>query len=357
MKEIVRGAAVIILVSAILLFVNAKLNEGGGSGGKNTITVYNWGEYIDPDLLKQFEQETGIKVIYETFDSNEGMMGKIEQGGTSYDISMPSEYMVEMMTEKDLLLPLDYSKIPNVKNIDPYFLDLPFDPGNEYSLPYFWGTVGIAFNPTLLDGQTFESWDKLWDPSLTQQVVLVDSARETIGMGLNSLGYSLNSTNLDELRQATDKLKKLSPNVKAVIGDEVTQLMVNGEAAISLTWSGQAADMMYENEDIDYIVPEEGSNLWFDNMVIPRTASNIEGAHAFINFMLDAEVAAQNADYVGYSTPNMAALEFMDPEVIEDERFYPDEETRSHLEVYRNLGLEMLGHYNELFLEFKMDMK
>ncbi|MFC5588593.1 PotD/PotF family extracellular solute-binding protein [Sporosarcina soli] len=357
MKEIVRGAAVILLISAILLFINAKLNEGGGSGGKNTITVYNWGEYIDPDLLKQFEQETGIKVIYETFDSNEGMMGKIEQGGTSYDISMPSEYMIEMMKEKDLLLPLDYSKIPNIKNIDPYFLDLPFDPGNQYSLPYFWGTVGIAFNPTLLNGQTFESWDKLWDPSLKQQVVLVDSARETIGMGLNSLGYSLNSTNLDELRQATDKLKKLSPNVKAVIGDEVTQLMVNGEAAVSLTWSGQAADMMYENEDIDYIVPEEGSNLWFDNMVIPRTASNIDGAHAFINFMLDAEVAAQNADYVGYSTPNLAALDFMDPEVIEDERFYPDEETRSHLEVYRNLGLEMLGHYNELFLEFKMDMK
>ena len=357
MKGILRIAIIILAVAAILLFVNTKLNEGGGSGGKNSITVYNWGEYIDPDLLKQFEQETGIKVIYETFDSNEGMMGKVEQGGTAYDISMPSEYMIEMMAEKDLLLPIDYDKIPNVKNIDPYFLDLPFDPDNKYSLPYFWGTLGIAFNPTLLDGQTFESWDNLWDPSLRQQVVLVDSARESIGMSLNSLGYSLNSTNLDELRQATDKLKELSPNVKAVIGDEVTQLMVNEEAAISLTWSGQAADMMYENEDIDYIVPEEGSNLWFDNMVIPRTASNIDGAHAFINFMLDAEVAAQNADYVGYSTPNLAALDFMDPEVTGDERFYPDEETRGHLEVYRNLGLEMLGQYNEFFLEFKMDMK
>ncbi len=357
MKGILRIAIIILAVAAILLFVNSKLNEGGGSGGKNSITVYNWGEYIDPDLLKQFEQETGIKVIYETFDSNEGMMGKVEQGGTAYDISMPSEYMIEMMAEKDLLLPIDYNKIPNVKNIDPYFLDLPFDPDNKYSLPYFWGTLGIAFNPTLLDGQTFESWDNLWDPSLRQQVVLVDSARESIGMSLNSLGYSLNSTNLDELRQATDKLKELSPNVKAVIGDEVTQLMVNEEAAISLTWSGQAADMMYENEDIDYIVPEEGSNLWFDNMVIPRTASNIDGAHAFINFMLDAEVAAQNADYVGYSTPNLAALDFMDPEVTGDKRFYPDEETRGHLEVYRNLGLEMLGQYNEFFLEFKMDMK
>lgn len=357
MKGIIRGAVVIVIISAILLLINGKLNEGGGNANKNSITIYNWGEYIDTDLLKQFEKETGIKVTYETFDSNEGMMGKIEQGGTSYDITMPSEYMIEMMKEKDLLLPLDYSKIPNIKNIDPYFLDLPFDPGNKYSLPYFWGTVGIAYNSSLLEGQTFEEWDDLWNPTLTQQVILVDSARETIGMGLNSLGYSLNSTDMDELREATDKLKTLSPNIKAVIGDEVTQLMINGEAAISLTWSGQAADMMYENEDINYIVPEEGSNLWFDNMVIPRTSKNIEGAHAFINFMLDAEVAAQNADYVGYSTPNLAALDLMDPEVTEDERFYPDEETRNHLEVYRNLGLEMLGHYNELFLEFKMDMK
>ncbi|WP_432359651.1 ABC transporter substrate-binding protein [Sporosarcina sp. UB5] len=356
MKSIVQSAIVILLVSGILLFINAELNEGSKSG-KGTITVYNWGEYIDPDLIKQFEKETGIKVIYETFDSNEGMMGKIEQGGTSYDITAPSEYMVEMMAEKNLLLPIDYSKVPNMKHIDPYFLNLPFDPGNQYSVPYFWGTVGIAFNPTLLEGQTFESWDDLWDPSLKQRVILVDSARETVGMALNSLGYSLNSTDLTELREATDKLKALNPNVKAVIGDEVTQLMVNNEAAVSLTWSGQAADMMYENEDIDYVVPEEGSNLWFDNLVIPKTAKNIDGAHAFINFMLDPDVAAQNADYVGYSTPNLSALDLMDPEVVEDERFYPDEETRSHLEVYKSLGLELLGVYNELFLEFKMDMK
>ncbi|MDW0115886.1 ABC transporter substrate-binding protein [Sporosarcina thermotolerans] len=356
MKSIYQAAILILIVSGILIFINAKLNEGG-SAGKNTITVYNWGEYIDPDLIKQFEQETGIKVIYETFDSNEGMMGKIEQGGTSYDITAPSEYMIEMMKEKNLLLPLDFSKIPNIKHIDPYFLDLSFDPGNKYSVPYFWGTVGIAYNPTLLEGQTFESWDDLWDPSLKQRVILVDSARETVGMSLNSLGYSLNSTDLDELREATDKLKALTPNVKAVIGDEVTQLMVNNEAAIALTWSGQAADMMSENEDIDYIVPEEGSNLWFDNFVIPRTVKNIEGAYAFLNFMLDPEVAAQNADYVGYSTPNLTALDLMDPEVVEDERFYPDEETRSHLEVYKNLGLELLGVYNELFLEFKMNLR
>ena len=284
-------------------------------------------------------------------------MTKIEQGGTTYDIAVPSEYAIEKMNESELLLPIDKAKLPNLKNIDPYFLDLAFDPENKYSIPYFWGTLGIAYNPELLEGQTFESWEDLWDPSLEQEIVLVDSAREVIGMGLNALGYSLNSTNILELEEATDKLKTLKPNIKAIIGDEITQLMVNGEAAVALTWSGQAADMMWENEDIDYAVPEEGSNLWFDNMVIPRTAKNIDGAHAFINFMLDAEIAAQNADYVGYSTPNLAAMEFMDPEVIEDERYYPDEEARDHLEVYKNLGLEMLGTYNELFLGLKMELQ
>ena len=357
MKELLRASGVVLFISIVLLLINVKLNEGHVSSGNGSITVYNWGEYMDPDLLKQFEEETGIRVIYETFDSNEAMMAKIEQGGTSYDIAMPSEYMVEMMAEKKLLLPLDHAKLPNLKHIDADFLDLPFDPNNRYSVPYFWGTLGIAYNPTLLDGQTFESWDDLWHPSLKQQIILVDSARETLGMSLNSLGYSLNSTEAGELQEAKEKLEKLTPNVNAIIGDEVTQLMVNQEAAVAVTWSGQAADMMWENENIDYVVPKEGSNLWFDNMVIPKTATNVEGAHAFINFMLDPQAAAQNAEYVGYSTPNAAALELMDPDIAEDERFYPDESIRRQLEVYQNLGLEMLGLYNDLFLEFKIQQR
>ena len=356
MKEITRSVIAIILVCIALFFVNDYLNKSSGNASNDAITIYNWGEYIDPELLTQFEEESGYRVVYETFDSNEAMMTKIEQGGTSYDIAVPSEYAIETMKENDLLLPIDHSKIPNLTNIDPYFLDLSFDPKNKYSVPYFWGTVGIVYNPALLDGQTFESWEALWDPSLKGQILLVDGSREVIGMGLNSLGYSLNSTDENELQEALNKLNKLTPNVKAIIGDEVTQLMVNEEAAVALTWSGQAADMMWENEELDFSIPQEGSNLWFDNMVIPKTAANVEGAHAFINFMLGAEVAAQNADYVGYSTPNVAAIDLMDEEVTSDERFYPSEELRDNLEVYNNLGLEMLGVYNELFLEFKMGM-
>lgn len=357
MKQLIQASVAIIVVTALLFLAADQINEGGSKSGKNTLTIFNWGEYIDPDLLDQFEEETGIHVVYETFDSNEAMMTKVQQGGTKYDVAVPSEYMIEKMKAENLLIPLDQSLLPNLKNIDPYFLDLAFDPGNEFSIPYFWGTVGVVYNPNLIGDLTFDSWDDLWDPTLKEKVFLVDGAREVIGMGLNSLGYSLNSLDNSELRQATDKLIKLSPNVKAIIGDEITPLMVNNEAAVALTWSGQAADMMWENEELDYAVPKEGSNLWFDNMVIPKTSKNIEGAHAFINFMLDAEVAAQNADYVGYSTPNLSAWDLMDEEVIGDERFYPSEVQRDVLEVYKNLGLEYLGIYNELFLEFKMSIR
>ncbi len=357
MKQLLQAAISIIVVCLLLFFASRSLESAGTKGSEDTLTVYNWGEYIDPELIDAFEEETGIHVIYETFDSNEAMYTKVQQGGSSYDVAVPSEYMIETMIEDDMLVELDHSLLPNLKNIDPYFLDLPFDPGNKYSIPYFWGTVGIVYNPTMVpDDLTFESWEDLWDERLKGKVFLVDGSREVMGMGLNSLGYSLNLKDEKALRAATDKLAGLTPNVKAIIGDEITPLMINNEATVALTWSGQAADMMWENEELDFAVPKEGSNLWFDNFVIPKTSSNVEGAHAFINFMLDAENNAQNADYVGYSTPNAAAWELMDEEVIADERFYPGIELRDRLEVYENLGLEWLGKYNEYFLEFKMNL-
>jgi spermidine/putrescine transport system substrate-binding protein len=352
MKDIIRAVVIIVISCGLLFYAHSQLSESSGRTGKDTITVYNWGEYIDTDLVTQFEEETGINVIYETFDSNEAMMTKIEQGGTAYDVAMPSEYAIEQMKEKNMLIPIDHSKLPNLKNIDPYFLDLPFDTGNEYSIPYFWGTVGIAFNPTLLDGQTFESWDDLWDPSLKSEVILVDGAREVLGMGLNSLGYSLNSKDPKELRAATDKLKTLSPNIKAIIGDEIVETLRRNEASVALVWSGQAADIMYVNEDIDYAVPKEGSNLWFDNMIIPKTAANVDGAHKFINLFWMLKMLHKIR--IGPQRL-IKSIELMDPVVTGDERFYPTEEMRERLEVYENLGLETLGTYNELFLEFKMD--
>ncbi len=357
MKSLIRSSAAILIVCGLLFYASYSLNASRNAGGAGTITVYNWGEYIDPDLIGRFEEETGIHVIYETFDSNEAMLTKVQQGGSAYDIAVPSEYMVEKMAEGGLLIPLDRSKIPNLANIDPYYLNLPFDPDNRYSIPYFWGTLGIVYNPNLVpDDLTFDSWQDLWNPALKQQVFLYDGAREVIGMGLNSIGASVNAKDDALLRQAADRLKALVPNIKAVIGDEITPLMVNNEAAVALTFSGQAADMMSENEELEYNVPHEGSNLWFDNFVIPKTSRNIEGAYAFINFMLDAEVGAQNTDYVGYSTPNAAAMELLDEEVVTDERFYPTGEQREHLEVYQNLAPEWMGKYSEYFLKFKMSL-
>ncbi len=357
MKKLIQFFSTVFLVSFALMFLVNYLNTSEGYAGRNTITVFNWGDYIDPELIKQFEKETGIKVILETFDSNEAMLVKIQQGGTAYDVAIPSEYAIEKMKEEDLLIKLDHSKLPNLKNIDERFLDLPFDPGNEYSVPYFWGTVGIVYNPDMLGGREFDSWNDLWADDLKNQIVLVDGAREVIGFALNSLHYSLNDTNKAHLEEAKNKLIRLQPNIKAIVGDEIKMLMVNEEAPVAVVWSGDAADMMWENDKLDYVVPKEGSNLWFDNMVIPKTAKNIDGAHKFINFMLDAEVAAQNTEYVGYATPNKAAMELLPDEVVNDERFYPPPELTDKLEVYENLGQEMLSYYNELYLEFKMHTK
>jgi len=357
MKKLMIVFIAIVVVSIALMITINRLNTAQGYSGEDTLTVFNWGDYIDMDLIDQFEAETGTTIIYETFDSNEAMMTKIQQGGTTYDIAVPSEYMIEKMKEEDLLVELNHEKLPNLKHIDERFMDLPFDENNTFSVPYFWGTVGILYHPDMLPGKEFTSWDDLWDPDLKNEILLIDGAREVIGMGLNSLGYSLNDTNQDHLLEAIDKLNELTPNIKAIVGDENKLLMANEEAAVALVWSGDARDVMWENEALDYVVPEEGSNLWFDNMVIPKTADNVEGAHAFINFMLDPEIAAQNTEYVSYSTPNKEALNYLPDEMVEDERFYPSPELTDKLEVYENLGKEALAYYNELFLSFKMHKK
>ncbi|MFC3419825.1 PotD/PotF family extracellular solute-binding protein [Salinicoccus hispanicus] len=356
MKSTVSMILAAVGIGALILFgtrfVNPVPNEEG-----NVLHVYNWGEYIDPDLLAKFEEETGIRVIYETFDSNEAMKVKVNQGGTNYDVVFPSEYMVEKMVVEDLLMPLDHEQIPNMKNIGDNFLDQPFDPGNTYSLPYFWGTVGVLYHPETTEGLDFSDWDTLWDDRLENDILMVDGAREVMGVGLNSMGHSLNETNEEVLQEAEEKLEALGPNVRGIVGDEIAAMMEVNEAKAAVVWSGMAQDIMWENEALDFTVPEGGSNLWFDTMVIPRTAQNVEGAHQFMNFLLDPENGAQNTEWVGYATPNEAAYQLLDKEIRQDERFYPDQEQQEELEVYRNLGPEMISLYNELFLRFKMALE
>jgi len=357
MKKVMQMFITVVIAALGLMYLTFVLNSQQGYSSGNTLTVYNWGDYIDPELITKFQQETGIKIIYQTFDSNEAMLTKIAQGGTSFDVAIPSDYAISKMKEQGLLIPLDHCKIPNLKYIDPRFLDLPFDENNEYSAPYFWGTLGIIYNPEILEGMEFTSWNDLWDERLRNEILLYDSAREVIGMGLNSLHYSLNDTDIDHLMEAKRKLDALSPNIKAIVGDEVKMLLANEEAAIGVVWSGDASEIIGANDKLDYVIPDEGTNIWFDNIVIPAGAKNVEGAHLFINFMLDPENAAQNTEYVGYSTPNMKALEYLPEEITGDVRFYPGSDITDKFELYENLGKKMTAYYNELFLEFKMHRK
>ncbi|MEI5995185.1 ABC transporter substrate-binding protein [Candidatus Enterococcus mansonii] len=347
-----------ILAIILILFLGVRqLEKASGMSGADTLTIYNWGDYIDPDLLRKFEKESGYKVNYETFDSNEAMFTKIQQGGTAYDITIPSEYMIQKMMKEKMLLPIDHTKLKGLEAIDERFLNLDFDPQNRYSIPYFWGTLGIIYNDKFASEEDIKHWDDLWKPKLKDNVMLIDGAREVLGLSLNSLGYSLNSKNNHELREATNKLNTLTTNVKAIVADEIKMYMINEESAAAVTFSGEAAEMLAGNEHLHYVIPSEGSNLWFDNIVIPKTAKNIKGSYAFINFMLRPENAAQNAEYIGYSTPNKLAKKLLPKEISSDEQFYPNDETIKHLEVYEDIGAKYLGIYNDLFLEFKMYRK
>ena len=346
----------IVLIILLLFGLSQVLSSRSAASSKDKLVIYNWGDYIDPELLEDFTKETGIKVQYETFDSNESMYTKIKQGGTTYDIAIPSEYMIAKMKKEDLLVPLDHAKIQGLDQIGSDFLDQPFDKGNQYSIPYFWGTLGIIYNSKMVK-EAPQHWNDLWKEEYENDIMLIDGAREVMGFGLNSLGYSLNSKDESQLQEAVDKLYTLTPNIKAIVADEMKQYMIQNNAAIGVTFSGEARQMLDANEDLRYVVPSEASNLWFDNMVIPKTVKNEDAAYQFMNFMLRPENAYKNALYIGYSTPNTAAKELLPQEIKEDEAFYPSQETMKHLEVYEAMSPKWLSLYNDLFLQFKMYRK
>ncbi|MEY8461972.1 ABC transporter substrate-binding protein [Streptococcus merionis] len=356
MRKFVSFFAGILAIIIVFWGTSLVMTAQKDSGSTGKLVIYNWGDYIDPELLEDFTAETGIQVDYQTFDSNESMYTKINQGGTTYDIAVPSEYMISKMIEEDLLLPLDHSQISGMENLSEEFVNQSFDPENKYSVPYFWGTLGIIYNKTMVDKAPLE-WEDLWREEYRNNIMLIDGAREGMGIGLQTLGYSLNSDKHDQLLEAADKLYKLTPNIKAIVADEIKGYMIQEEAAVAVSFSGEASEMLDGNENLVYVVPSKGSNLWFDNIVIPKTAKNIEGAHAFISFMLRPENALRNAEYIGYSTPNNVAKAMLDKETREDQAFYPSGETLDNLEVYDNLGKELLGEYNDLYLQFKMYRK
>ena len=362
MKKLVSLIVAILAMVAILFGVKNMLQakesteEVETSGEQQQLFLFNWGNYIDPELIKEFEAETGIQVVYETFDSNDAMEAKLKQGGTRYDIVFPSESSITKLVNQNLLQKLDHSKIKGLENISPFLLNSPVDNGNQYTIPYFWGTVGIMVNTKYIDPESIQTWSDLWKEDFKNKVLVLDGNREALGMALQSLGYSLNSKNENELHAAEVKLKELKPNVRAVLNEEIKTMMKLEEAPIGMGYSGDAAAVAEENPNVQYILPKDGSAVWTDNFAIAHTAVNVEGAYAFINFMLRPENAARNAAYVGYSTPNEKAKELMDPEVTSDETFYPSEEIINSLEHYEYLGNDWIQKYNAAFLDFKMEL-
>ncbi len=316
-----------------------------------TLKVYNWGDYIDESVLEDFEEQYGIRVIYDTFATNEDMYVKIKAGGSDYDVAIPSDYMIKKMVDEDLLHKIDFNNVPNYQYIGDRFKNLDYDPQNEYSVPYMWGTVGILYNKNVVE-EPVDSWRVLWDEKYSKEILMLDSQRDSIGITLKMLGYSLNTKNVDELEAAKDALVEQKPLVLAYVGDEVKDKMINEEAALAVVWSGDAIFMMRQNENLRYAVPKEGTNLWFDGMVIPKTSKHKKEAELFINFMCETETAFKNTDYIGYSTPHTEARKQLDPDLVNDPTAYPNEEDLVSSEVFKDLA-GTIKEYDRIWTEVK----
>ena len=332
----------------------------GGGGSEKTadagqVIVYNWGEYLDPETLDMFTEETGIEVVYEEFETNEIMYPKIETGAVAYDVVCPSDYMIQKMIQNDLLAEINFDNVPNIKNIGEEYMksSREFDPENKYSVPYCWGTVGILYNKTMVD-EPVTSWDILWDEKYKDNILMQDSVRDALGIALKRLGYSLNTTSEDEIAEAADTLIEQKPLVQAYVIDQVRDKMIGDEAALGVIYSGEAIYTQRENENLEYVIPEEGSNIWIDSWVIPKNAKNKENAEAFINFMCEPEIALMNFDYITYSTPNTSARELIEDEDIRNSTIaFPPASELERCETFQYLGDEVDNIYNEYWNKVK----
>lgn len=328
-----------------------------GCGKEYDLYIYNWGQYIDKDVLEMFEEETGLSVSYEEFETNETMYPKVANGAGDYDLICPSDYMIQKMIEENLLAPLNYNNIPNIKYIGEQYLEQSeaFDPDNLYSVPYCWGTVGIIYNKKMVK-EPVDSWSILWDKKYRDDVLMQNSVRDTFGVTLKLLGNSLNSTNTEELKAARDKLIEQKKNgiVQAYVVDQVRDKMWDNSAALGVIYSGEASYTISENPDLAYAIPKEGTNAWIDSWVIPKNAKNKEAAEKFINFLCRPDIALKNFEYICYSTPNTAVYDLLEDEDLKNDKIlFPDADVLKNTETFQYLGEDMDREYYELWKEVK----
>ena len=325
-----------------------------------SINVYNWGEYISDgsddgtlNVNAEFTNLTGIKVNYTNYATNEELYAKLKGGGASYDIIIPSDYMISRMIKEEMVLPLDMDNIPNYKYIGEAYKNQAFDPENEYSVPYFWGTVGIIYDTTLIEEENID-WDILWNEDYADRILMFDNPRDAFAIAELRLGYSLNTEDEKELEEAAELLKEQKKVVQAYVMDEIFDKMGAGEALIAPYYAGDAVTLMAEYEDLGFVIPESGTNLFIDGICIPKGAKQKEAAEMYINFLCEPDIAYSNTYYVGYSTPNTAAYEMLDEETKNDGISYlPDEYLMSNTTVFRNLSDEANQKMQDLWTELK----
>lgn len=332
------------LLSILLLFcvIPCWANE------EPVLNVYNWSGYISDGVLKEFEKETGIHVNYTTYDSNETMYAKLKADpDAGYDIVVPSTYFIDRMHRQGMLSKIDKSKIPNFKNLNPALLNKPFDPHNQYSVPYFWSATGIAINTKYYPYNSVTSWNDFWKSNYKDQLLILDDIREVFSMALISLGYSANDANPDHIKEAYLKLRQLLPNVRLFNDEAAASIYIDEDAVLGMGWNGDVYMANKENSSVQFIYPKEGYVLSLDSMAIPRGAQHVENAYKFINFILRPDIAMQISMATGYASPNLAAEKLMPKDLANNKITYPDAATLARGEVQTDVGPEANAIYEK----------
>lgn len=329
------------------------------SQGGKVVNVYNWTEYISDQVLKDFTAETGIDVIYSTFDSNEAMYAKLKlmNGSGEYDVAFPGTDFVDKMRKEGMLEPLDHAKLTNFGNLGNTFINAPFDPENKFSIPYLWGSSGIAVNTKRIAKASLSSWNDLWQPEYEGRVMLMNDIRDVFTMSLLTLGYNGSTKNPEAIKQAYEKLTKLMPNVRTFNSDAPRMPFMEGETYLGLAWNGEV--IMAQDQgmpELDFVYPKEGAIMWMDNMVIPKNAKNNDNAHKFIDFILRPKYAAMISEEIGYGSPNEAAKKEMPPELANNPIVYPPADLLKHAMFREDVGDEIMALYQQYWDRLKVDM-
>lgn len=344
-----------LMILALMLTSSLVMSTSCRSGVNGELYVYCYGDYFDPMILEDFEAETGIRVIPDYYDTAEEMYTVLENNATTYDCICTSDYMIQRMIENDMLAELNTDAIPELSNIADVYMKKSeaFDPGNKYSVPYQLGISGILYNTEMVGDTEIDSWDDLWNEKFKGQMVMPDSVRDAFMIGLKKNGYSLNSTNEEEIKKAADDLIAQKPLVYKYANDSARDLLADGSAALGVVWNGEYIYTKDLNDKVEFVVPKEGTEFFVDSWVIPKEAVNKEKAEQWINFICKAEVAAKNFDYLYYTTPNEAALELIDEEYLNEKAVFPSTETIESCESLRTLDSKSTNLYSDYWKKVK----